>query len=69
MRINWRELCKFLAGGFFVSAGVLFYLYITRTPVPLVGTHIIVESEVNGFRSIVHGILFLVTFYIGFIWK
>ena len=31
MRINWREVCKFLSGAFFVSAGVLFYLYLTDT--------------------------------------
>jgi hypothetical protein len=69
MKINWKELRKFLSGGFFVSAGIFFYLYLTRTSVPLIGTHFIVDPEVNGLRSIVHGILFLVTFYIGFIRK
>jgi hypothetical protein len=26
--IHWKEVCKFLSGAFFVSAGVLFYLYL-----------------------------------------
>jgi hypothetical protein len=69
MKINWKELCKFLSGGFFVSAGILFYLYLTRTPVPLIGTHLIVDPDINGIRSIVHTMLFLVTFYFGFIRK
>jgi hypothetical protein len=25
-RIPWQDVCKFLAGAFFVSAGILFYL-------------------------------------------
>ncbi len=69
MKITWKEVCKFLAGAFFVSAGVLFYLYITCTPVPVIGTHFVVAPGVNGVRSIIHAILFLVTFYFGFVRK
>jgi len=69
MKITWKEVCKFLAGAFFVSAGVLFYLYITGTPVPVIGTHFVVAPGVNGVRSIIHAILFLVTFYFGFVRK
>lgn len=69
MSVNWKDVCKFLAGAFFVSAGTLFYLYITRTAVPLLGTHLIVKPEVSGLRSIIHAMLFIVTFYIGFIRK
>jgi uncharacterized protein (DUF486 family) len=69
MTIKWREVCKFLAGAFFVSAGILFYLYISGTPAPVIGTHFIVKPEVNGMRSVLHAILFLVTFYFGFIRK
>ncbi len=69
MTINWKEVCKFLSGAFFVNAGILFYLYITHTPVPLIGTHFIVQPEVNGIRSIIHAILFVVCFYFGFIRK
>ncbi|MFZ2447598.1 MAG: hypothetical protein WAW37_14680 [Syntrophobacteraceae bacterium] len=52
-----------------MSAGVLFYLYLTDTPVPLLGTNFIVSPATNGWRSIVHGVLFLVFFYLGFIRK
>jgi uncharacterized protein (DUF486 family) len=63
----WKDACKFLAGAFFVSAGVLFYLYLAAVPVPLLGTGFTVAPQVNGVRSIVHFSLFLVTFYFGFL--
>jgi hypothetical protein len=69
VRINWREVCKFLSGAFFVSAGILFYLYLTNTPVPLLGTSIVFSPEVSGLRSIAHFAFFLITFYLGFIRK
>lgn len=69
VKTKWREVYKFLSGAFFVSSGILFYLYITGTPIPLIGTQFIVEPEVNGLRSIIHAILFLITFYFGFIRK
>jgi hypothetical protein len=69
MRINWREVCKFLSGAFFVSAGVLFYLYLTDTPVPLLGTDVVLSPEVNGLRSIVHFAFFLIAFDLGFVRK
>jgi hypothetical protein len=70
-RIPWQDMCKFLAGAFFVSAGVLFYLYRTRVSVPLLGTNIIETPEVSGVRSIVHAVLFVTFFYLGFVrkWK
>jgi len=67
MKIPWKEVCKFLAGAFFVSAGVLFYLHITDVSVPLLG--FTVTPEINGMRSIVHFVLFLTFFYLGFIRK
>ena len=33
-----REFRKFLAGAFFVSSGILFYLYLADVSVPLLGT-------------------------------
>ena len=33
-----REFRKFLAGAFFVSAGIQFYLYLAKVSVPLLGT-------------------------------
>ncbi len=69
MRINWKEVCKFLSGAFFVNAGILFYLYLTNTPVPILGTSLVVSPEVNGLRSIAHLVFSLVCFYLGFIRK
>ena len=70
-RIPWQDVCKFLAGAFFVNAGILFYLYLARVSVPLLGTGFIETPEVSGVRSIVHAVLFLTFFYLGFIrkWK
>ncbi len=62
-----REFRKFLAGALFVSAGILFYLYLTKVSVPLLGTSLILTPEISGFRSIVHFILFALCFYFGFI--
>jgi hypothetical protein len=30
VKVNWKEICKFLAGASFVNAGILFYLYLTK---------------------------------------
>ena len=70
-RIPWQDVCKFLAGAFFVNAGILFYLYLARVSVPLLGTNFIETPEISGMRSIVHAALFVTFFYLGFIrkWK
>ncbi len=62
-----RDFRKFLAGAFFVSAGIQFYLYLAKVSVPLLGTSLILTPEISGFRSIVHFILFALCFYFGFI--
>jgi hypothetical protein len=70
-RIPWQDVCKFLAGAFFVNAGILFYLYLAGVSVPLLGTGFIETPEVSGLRSIVHTVLFVTFFYLGFLrkWK
>ena len=68
-RIPWQDVCKFLAGAFFVNAGILFYLYLARVSVPLLDTNFIETPEISGLRSIVHAALFLTFFYLGFIRK
>jgi hypothetical protein len=70
-RIPWQDVCKFLAGAFFVNAGILFYLYLVHVSVPILGTNIVQTPEISGARSIVHAVLFLTFFYLGFIrkWK
>ena len=64
-----REFRKFLAGAFFVSAGILFYLYLANVSVPLLGTRIVLTPQISGLRSIPHFIFFLVCLYFGFIKK
>ena len=62
-----RDFRKFLAGAFFVNAGILFYLYLAEVSVPILGTNIVETPEVSGYRSVVHFILFLLCLYFGFI--
>ena len=66
---RYREYRNFLAGAFFVSAGIQFYLYLANVSVPLLGTNLVLTPEINGLRSIPHFILFLICFYFGFIKK
>jgi hypothetical protein len=69
LTINWKEVCKFLSGAFFVSTGVLFYLYLAGSPVPMLGAHLAVTPTVNGVRAAVHAVLFVVVFSFGYIRK
>ena len=66
---RYREFRKFLAGAFFVSSGVLFYLYLADVSVPLLGTNFVETPALSGTRSIVHFILFLLCFYFGWVSK
>ena len=67
----WRssDFRKFLAGAFFVSSGILFYLYLADVSVPLLGTGFVETPQISGGRSIVHFVLFLLCFYFGFVRK
>jgi len=69
--IKFKEVRKFLAGAFFVSSGILWYLWITGTSLPIVlpytGTISVETPDISGQRAIVHLILFLLCFYFGFI--
>jgi hypothetical protein len=62
-----REFRKFLAGAFFVNAGIQFYLYVANVSVPLLGTRFVQTPELSGLRSILHFIFFVITLYFGFI--
>ena len=64
-----RDFRKFLAGAFFVSSGILFYLYLADISVPLLGTGFGETPPISAGRSIVHFILFLLCFYFGFVKK
>jgi hypothetical protein len=67
--VAWRSrnFCKFLAGAFFVSSGILFYLYLADVSVPLLGTGFVETPKISAGRSIVHFILFVLCFYFGFV--
>jgi hypothetical protein len=67
--VRSREFRKFLAGAFFVSAGMQFYFYLAKISVPLIGTDIVQPPEISGVRAVFHFLFFLVTFYFGFIKK
>jgi hypothetical protein len=71
--IKYREVRKFLAGAFFVSSGILWYLWITDISIPLVMPYIGIVSvetpDISGQRAIIHFILFLLCLYFGFISK
>ena len=64
-----REFRKFLAGAFFVSSGILFYLYFADVSVPLLRTGFVEKPQISGGRSIIHFALFLLCFYFGFVRK
>ena len=66
---RYREYRKFLAGAFFVSAGIQCYLYLAKVSVPLLGTDLVLTPEVSGLRSIPHFIFFWICLYFGFIKK
>jgi hypothetical protein len=42
-----RDFRKFLAGAFFVNAGIQFYFYLAKVSVPLLGTNLVV-TPING---------------------
>jgi len=67
MKINWREVFKFLSGAAFVGSLANFYLYINNISVPFLGHEI--KPELLGLRSLVQFVLFLVFFYFGYLKK
>jgi hypothetical protein len=48
-----RDFRKFLAGAFFVSSGILFYLYLADVSVPLLGTGFVEtpKPNLNSYRE------------------
>jgi hypothetical protein len=66
---QYRDVRKFLAGAFFVSFGILVYLYLADVSVPLLGTSFVETPAISAGRAIVHFILFLLCCYFGFVRK
>jgi hypothetical protein len=69
LALHNRDFRKFLAGAFFVSSGILFYLYPADVSVPLLGTSFVETPQISGGRSFVHFILFFLCLYFGFVRK
>jgi len=69
MRINWKDVFKFLSGAFFVTAGASWYLswYHISVPIPFFG--LTMTPEFLRIRGFIHFVLFLISFYFGFIKK
>jgi hypothetical protein len=67
MRINWKDIYKFLSGAFFVTAGASWYLWWYHISVPFFG--LTMTPELLGIRGFIHFVLFLISFYLGFIRK
>jgi hypothetical protein len=65
--VRSRDFRKFLAGAFFVSGGIQFYLYLADVSVPLLGTSLVQTPELSRVRSILHLIFAAIAFYFGFI--
>jgi len=66
-KINRKEVCKFLSGAFFVTAGASWYFSLYHISVPFMGTSM--SPEFLLIRGFIHFGLFLITFYFGFIKK
>jgi len=67
--VKSREFRKFLAGAFFVSGGIQFYLFLAKVSVPLLGTSFVITPELSGIRSIIHFIFCILCLYFGFLKK
>jgi uncharacterized protein (DUF486 family) len=67
--VRSREFRKFLAGAFFVSSGIQFYLYLAGVSVPLLGTSLVQTPQLSGVRAILHFIFFVIACYFGFVRK
>ncbi len=64
-----QDFRKFLAGAFFVSAGVQFYLAWTGVSIPLAGTNLVQTPNMGLVRASIHAAMFVLTTYLGFIHK
>jgi hypothetical protein len=66
-KINWKEIWKFLSGAFFVTEGASWYFAYVKIDIPFMGTTM--PHPFLFIRGFIHFVLFLTTFYFGFIRK
>lgn len=64
--VRSRDFRKFLAGAFFVSAGVQVYLAAAKVAIPVLGTTIVQTPQMSLIRATVHGLLCVTMLYFGF---
>jgi len=67
MKINCKEVFKFLSGAAFVGAGTNLYLSLNNISLPFLGYTF--SPQFLGLRGLVGSILFLVFFYFGYLKK
>ena len=68
MRVNWKDVFKFLSGAFFVTAGASWYLSWYHISVPFLYSGLGLPGVFGNTR--LHTLaLFLISFYFGFIKK
>ena len=67
MKINWKDVFKFLSGAFFVTAGASWYLSCYHIKVPVF--EYTMSPKFLAIRGFIHFALFLISFYFGFIRK
>ncbi|MEI6312656.1 MAG: hypothetical protein WCP57_10385 [Bacteroidota bacterium] len=65
--MNWKEICKFLSGAFFITAGASWYFAWYQVDLPFMGGTM--SHQFLAFRGALHFVFFLLTFYLGFIRK
>jgi hypothetical protein len=65
-----KDVFKFLSGAFFVTAGASWYFawLNVAVPFPFLG-FTVMTPEFLGLRGFLHFVLFLISFYLGFIRK
>jgi hypothetical protein len=67
MKINWKDVLKFLSGAFFVTAGASWYLSWYHVSVPFFG--LTMTPKFLELRGFLHFALFLISSYFGFVKK
>ena len=67
MKVNWREVFKFLSGATFVASIANLYLSVHDIAVPFLGYTI--SPRLLGVRAAVGFVLFAVFFYFGYLKK
>ena len=67
MKINWREVSKFLSGVAFAGSFANGYLWLAGIPVPFLGYQI--SPTLLGARALLQFVLFIAFFWFGWLRK